>query len=176
MNIRIGVFALALFAVFGTAEAQRLRKKTEVIKEPTIVENFTDSLQAARTRIDSLKLSPSDDSRFSMLFTPLTFFHAPANHLLRLNPKGEVGDSLGVELDRALMDVYLKRPDLVQNTQTHLDAVGAPIVSEAKPKKNRPDIVDQVAPKAIEPDAAPTMDILVMKPNFWTIKGDYYLQ
>ena len=182
MNIKIGVLALALFAVFGTAQAQRLRKKTEVVKktevaeEPSVLESYADSLSAARQRIDSLRVSPSDDSRYSMLFTPLTFYHSPANHLLRLNPKGNVGDSLGLELDRALMDVYLNRPDLVQNTQTHLDAVGAPIVQETKPKTNRPDIVEQVAPKAIEPDAAPTMNLLVMKPNFWTIKGDYYLQ
>ena len=67
------------------------------------------------------------------------------------------------------------RPDLVRNTESHLKEVGAPLAAQSKPKKNHPDIVEQVAPKAIEVDAAP-MDIVITRPNFWTIGGDYYLQ
>ena len=88
--------------------------------------------------------------------------------MLRLKPQDGVKDSLGTMLDQTLMEVYLKRPDLVRNTESHLKDVGAPLAAQSKPKKNHPDIVEQVAPKAIEVDAAP-MDIVITRPNFWTI-------
>ncbi len=173
MKIRFGLLVLVSALCFSTADAQRARNKTSV-QEPTVVDAFADSLALVRARIDSIHID-SDDSRYAKLFTPLTFYRSPAHRFLRLDgDKTGVGDSLDVMLDRTLLDVYLRRPDLVQNTQSRLEHVGAPIVSETKPKTNRPDIVE-VAPKAIEPDAAP-MDILVVKPNFWTLKGDYYLQ
>lgn len=133
-----------------------------------------DSLAATRAHIDSMK-KESSDIRYSMLFTPLTFYHAPAERFLRLRPEGIVEDSLGQNLDEALMHVYLSRPDLVKQNETRLKKVGAPIVSETKPQKNHPDIVEHVAPAPVEPDAAP-MNIYVKKPNFWTFGGDYYLQ
>ena len=88
---------------------------------------------------------------------------------------GGVGDSLGVMLDKTLMDVYLSRPDLVKTTQRHLEEVGAPIVVDSKAKKPKRDIIEEVAPKVFEPETAPS-DIVIFKPNFWTFGGDYYLQ
>lgn len=178
MKIKFGLLVFALLASLGTATAQRAQRK--VVKEhPVEVENvlmksYTDSLSKARLRLDSLRLD-SDDSRYAMLFTPLTFYHAPANRMLRLRADADSTDALGESLDATLMDVYLKRPDLVMQTETHLKNVGAPLVAQSKPKKNHPDIVDQMAPKVIEPDAAP-VTLVVTRPNFWTIDGDYYLQ
>ena len=145
--------------------------------EPTLAESYADSLSALRARIDSIQpvRMDSDDSRFAKLFTPLTFYRSPANRFLRLKPQAGVGDSLDVELDAALLDIYLRRPDLVKVTQRHLEEVGAPIVADNRNKKQKRDIIEDVAPKAIEPDAAP-MDIVIFRPNFWTFAGDYYLQ
>ncbi len=176
MKIRIGLLVFAFLASCATASAQRVHKRGakegEVAKQ--LVAGYTDSLQQVRHHLDSVNLK-SGDSRYAQLFTPLTFYHAPADQLLRLNPQQGATDSLGLMLDRTLMNIYLKRPDLVRDTETHLKEVGAPIVAQDKPKKNRPDIVKEVAPKAIEPDAVP-MDIVITRPNFWTIGGDYYLQ
>ena len=72
------------------------------------------------------------------------------------------------------MFIYLNRPDLVRSNESRLDVVGAPI-PEGAPRKTEVDIVEEVAPKAIELEASP-MKIYVAKPNFWTIRGDYYLQ
>ena len=76
--------------------------------------------------------------------------------------------------DKSLMFIYLNRPDLVRSNESRLDVVGAPI-PEGAPRKTEVDIVEEVAPKAIELEASP-MKIYVAKPNFWTIRGDYYLQ
>lgn len=174
MKIRFGLLILALLAGAVTADAQRSRRHNVVVKTPSIVESYVDSLAHIRERIDSTEMS-SDDSRYAMLFTPLTYYRSPANHFLRLRPDGGVGDSLGVMLDKTLMDVYLSRPDLVKTTQRHLEEVGAPIVADSKAKKPKRDIIEEVAPKVFEPETAPS-DIVIFKPNFWTFGGDYYLQ
>ena len=183
MKIRLGLLVLTIIAGAVSVEAQRLHKRTVVKKdtvkvmEPTLTESYADSLSALRARIGSIQpvRMDSDDSRFAKLFTPLTFYRSPANRFLRLKPQAGVGDSLDVELDAALLDIYLRRPDLVKVTQRHLEEVGAPIVADNRNKKQKRDIIEDVAPKAIEPDAAP-MDIVIFRPNFWSFAGDYYLQ
>lgn len=174
MKIRFGLLILALLAGAVTADAQRSRRHNVVVKTPSIVKSYVDSLAHVRERIDSTEMS-LDDSRYAMLFTPLTYYRSPANHFLRLRPDGGEGDSLGVMLDKTLMDVYLNRPDLVKTTQRHLEEVGAPIVADSKAKKPKRDIIEEVAPKVFEPETAPS-DIVIFKPNFWTFGGDYYLQ
>ena len=176
MKIKFGLLVLAFLSALTPVSAQRKVKKVEVEKVPqkTVADIYADSLMKSRQRIDSMKMD-SKDIRYAQLFTPLTFYHGPAARMLRLKPQDGVEDSLGTMLDQTLMEVYLTRPDLVRDTETHLKEVGAPLATQSKPKKNHPDIVEQVAPKAIEVDAAP-MDIIITRPNFWTIGGDYYLQ
>ena len=177
------MLAFVLFAGLVSMQAQRtIRKsvgKSSTLREvransEKVAKSYADSLRLAKIAIDSTAYQ-SNDARFSLLFTPLTFYHAPAERLLRLYPQQQVGDSLENALDKTLMYVYLDRPDLVKNNETHLDKVGAPI-KETKPQKNHPDIVEQVAPKVMEPEIDIIPDFLVTKPNFWTYKGDYYLQ
>ena len=173
MKIKFGLLVLAFLSALTPVSAQRKLKKVapgEASKN-RLAEIYADSLMMCRQRIDSMKMD-SWDSRYAQLFTPLTFYHGPAARMLRLKPQDGVKDSLGTMLDQTLMEVYLKRPDLVRNTESHLKEVGAPLAAQSKPKKNHPDIVEQVAPKAIEVDAAP-MDIVITRPNFWTIGGDY---
>ena len=121
MKIRFGLLVLAWVVSLVPADAQRSNRKntpkeTVEIQENQLLKNYADSLSVYDSRLDSVRLK-ADDSRFGLLFTPLTFYHSPANHLLRISPKGEVGDSLEKELDAALMDMYLRRPDLVRATE-----------------------------------------------------------
>lgn len=172
MKLRIcTLFVVAL--ALQSAQAQRTVSHN---KSSEFVSHYTDSLAAVRQHIDSMHLS-DNDSRYSQLFTPLTFFHSPATRFLRLSPGKQVSnDPLQANIDKALMNVYLTRPDLVKTNETRLNSVGAPVeITEETPYKPNEDIVKDVAPLPIEPDALP-MDILVRKPNFWTIAGDYYLQ
>lgn len=167
-------FALAL-ASWGQqpkmVKAQHASKTEN--EESELTKNYLDSLEVSRLRVDSMQWK-ADDIRYSQLFTPLVFYHSPANRFLRMNPDGVPADSLDLALDKALMNVYLNRPDLVRNHESRLDVVGAPI-PEGAPRKSKLDIVEEVAPKPIEIEATP-MNIYVKKPNFWTLKGDYYLQ
>ena len=173
MNLRYYILVLA-FCVTGMVCAQRGGYGKKKVEKDRVAE-YMDSLTASRQRIDSL-VKPKINSCYSQLFVPLTFYHEPAARFLRLAPgKCVVADSLQAAIDQALMHVYLNRPDLVRVHESHLESVGAPIVSEPAPRHVATDIVKEVAPVAIEPSVAP-MDILVTKPNFWTFRGDYYLQ
>ena len=173
MNLRYYILVLA-FCVTGMVCAQRGGYGKKKVEKDRVAE-YMDSLTASRQRIDSL-VKPKINSCYSQLFVPLTFYHEPAARFLRLAPgKCVVADSLQAAIDQALMHVYLNRPDLVRVHESHLESVGAPIVSEPAPRHVATDIVKEVAPVAIEPTVAP-MDILVTKPNFWTFRGDYYLQ
>ena len=173
MNLRYYLLVLA-FCVTGMVCAQRGGYGKKKVEKDRVAE-YMDSLTASRQRIDSL-VKPEINSCYSQLFIPLTFYHEPAARFLRLAPgKCVVADSLQAAIDQALMHVYLNRPDLVRVHESHLESVGAPIVSEPAPRHVATDIVKEVAPVAIEPTVAP-MDILVTKPNFWTFRGDYYLQ
>ena len=170
MKLRFCILGLALCLGSFSLQAQKQSK----MQKKGWVEDYVDSLKVSHAKLDSVKMDGSD-IRYSMLFTPFTFYHTPAERLLRLHPNGMLDDSLGINLDEALMHMYLTRPDLVKQNETRLRKVGAPRVTQMKPQKNHPDIVEQVAPEAIEPDAAP-MNIYVKKPNFWNFAGDYYLQ
>lgn len=177
MRLRLVACVLALGGALGALAQARDARIVALSKmeseESGVEKNYLDSLEACRLRLDSVRWE-SDDIRFSQLFTPLTFYHAPSGRFLRLNPDGISADSLDLALDKALMNVYLNRPDLVRSHESRLNVVGAPIVEET-PRKSKLDIVEEVAPKPIEIEAAP-MNIYVKKPNFWTLKGDYYLQ
>ena len=176
MKLRISLlifFFAGLLAAHAQTRATRMGKSLK--KETALqewVKNYEDSLLIQRHRIDSLQLD-ANDIRYSKLFTPLTFYHAPAHRFLRLDPRAK-GDSLDVMLDQTLMNVYLNRPDLVKSNESRLDLVGAPIADDA-PRKSKINIVEEVAPKAMEAEAAP-VSIVVKKPNFWKFSGDYYLQ
>lgn len=175
LRITISIFLLLAVTAVNAQQQSRRIKAGNTTKETSLVKNYEDSLKILQARLDSLPPTVTKDARYSLLFMPFTFYHSPAHNMLRLNQKDGVHDSLEQNIDRVLMDVYLRRPDLVKNHESHLDVVGAPLVSEPKTQKTNTDIVKQVAPKVIEPEVVP-MDILVIKPNFWTFAGDYYLQ
>lgn len=167
-------FALALASWGQQPKMAKAQHASGTENEETeLARNYLDSLEMSRLRVDSMQWK-ANDIRYSQLFTPLVFYHSPANRFLRMNPDGVPADSLDLALDKALMNVYLNRPDLVRNHESRLDVVGAPIL-EGAPRKSKLDIVEEVAPKPIEIEAAPA-NIYVKKPNFWTLKGDYYLQ
>jgi hypothetical protein len=89
----------------------------------------------------------------------------------------EVGkDPVADAIDAALMNIYLNRPDLVTTTETELKETGNVRNDVNQPIKNQTKLVDKVEGPVIDtPDDIPT-EILIQKPDFWTKKGDGYLQ
>ena len=122
---------------------------------------------------------PNDslDGRYYRLFVPLTFYHDVANKTLVLNPESAGKDQLADAIDAALMKIYLKRPDLVNTTESELEETGALMKNVNKPIDNQVGFVEKVdEPVLLDiPQDIPDT-VMVQKPKFWTYKGDGFLQ
>ena len=110
----------------------------------------------------------------SRLFMPLTFYKGIAKRKFSLDSDTIVTSE--ALLDDVLLNIYLNRPDLVQTKESTIDSVAPPV--NTKPivvtnpiSKPQQDIVikDEIP-------ATPEPKIVLLKPNFWTFKGDYSLQ
>ena len=116
----------------------------------------------------------SNNGKYYRLFSPLTFYHNVAGN--QLNISSDNADEVSEAIDQALMHVYLKRPDLVNVTETEQqkagtlrqDIIETPVVQTVE-------MVEQAAPMPEVPEAEP-VEVIVEKPNFWKYKGDGSLQ
>ena len=172
----------ALLLTTLTVSAQRRLKKPVAeaeIETPQVVNNYLDSLNMMRQRLDSLQQvndqlrSEQNDGRYFRLFAPTTFYHSGAQKTLSLQPKSD--DDVADAIDQALMNVYLRRPDLVVNNESNLQAAGSIREDVNQELTQEVELTDFAAPVPDEPEAVP-IQIVVQKPNFWKFKGDGYLQ
>ena len=122
---------------------------------------------------------PNDslDGRYYRLFAPLTFYHNVANKALALDSESAGKDPVTDAIDAALMKIYMKRPDLVNSTESDLKATGTILENVDKPIENQVEFVEEVAqPMILDiPQDIPDT-VMVQKPRFWTYKADGFLQ
>ena len=114
------------------------------------------------------------EGQYYRLFAPLTFYHSVANGQLSMSSQSN--DQIAQAVDRALMHVYLNRPDLVEITETEQTEAGElrqDIIEQ--PVVQATTMVEQADPMPEAPEADP-VEVVVEKPKFWTRKGDGYLQ
>lgn len=172
LTVSLGILALALLPIEAQTQG-RLRLSHRPMRhawtgEDVFVRSYSDSL---RTFADSLfhkeikvtgQLTNLD---VAPVFLPLTFYKDISRKAFSLDSRLSPTDSL-------LLNMYLRRPDLVRNTQNQLEKAG-PTLAPATVTERPTVIVKQATP--IEPESQP-VDVVVLKPNFWTINGDYFLQ
>ena len=135
-------------------------------------------LFAAFWALSASAAQPKDtlDGRYFRLFAPVTFYHNVANKSLSIQPDSAGLDPVADAIDEALLHIYLNRPDLVNTTESELLQTGNIRKDVDQPIKNQVKLVEKVESPVIDtPDDVPTT-ILVQKPDFWTKKGDGYLQ
>lgn len=167
------LLAIALMTMQGIS-AQNSRQNT--LK---VLKNYADSLTILRHRLDSVKQENDSlqkelsDGRYYRLFAPTTYYRSGANKSLSLSP--ETGDEVTDAVDKAMMNVYLNRPDLVTNTESHLERVGSVRDDVNQEVKQDLELVEQTVPVPDEPEVVP-VGIVVTKPNFWKFKFDGFLQ
>ena len=129
---------------------------------------------AAVLTLSASAAQPNDsvNGRLYRLFTPLTFYHNVSAGMLTLNSDNNDMDEAG---DRALMNVYLNRPDLVEATETQLEESGSLREDLDQPIEQKVEFVEHAAPMPDDPQIEPA-DVEVTKPKFWTRKADGFLQ
>ncbi len=178
------LIALCLLACTLGVHAQSTGKESRYIEyqEYQVNKNYSDSLVAFKEKQNSQEVNDENweeivpDGRFYKLFAPLTFYHSPAKRALRMTPKMEDTDDVAQEIDNTLLNVYLKRPDLVVNSEDRLGRVGGVSNDIMAPIQQDAELVEQVEPIIQDTVVNAPVDVLVTKPNFWTVKGDYFLQ
>ena len=175
------ILALAIPA-FAAAQSRKNNSRYFEYQQQQVNKNYSDSLLAFR---ESQEQSSADgenaeeltaDGRFYRLFAPLTFYHAPAKKALRLQKRHQNIDGVEDEIDNSLLNVYLSRPDLVVNSENRLRRVGGVSSEIIAPIQQDVELVDNVEEVEVDQVADSTVDVLVTKPNFWKVKGDYFLQ
>lgn len=137
------------------------------------IQAYVDSLNALKDSVfTSKKLKIRREQRLRRndmrLFLPLTYYGNVAEKLF-------TRDRNGNPILSELMHLYLTRPDLVRGTdrmvqqqQTKLDDINAPIHHD-------PILVEKVPETPVEPTTVP-VEVMIKRPNFWTFNGDYALQ
>jgi len=134
---------------------------------------------AVSLALNASAAQPNDslDGRYYRLFAPLTFYHNVANKALALDSESAGKDPVTDAIDAALMKMYMKRPDLVNTTESDLMATGAILENVDKPIENQVEFVEEVMQPSILdiPQDIPDT-VMVQKPKFWTYKADGFLQ
>jgi len=115
------------------------------------------------------------NSSYYSLFGPLTFYHSVAQNRLSLMPAGS-NEELSDEISSALMRVYLDRPDLVQTTESEMQASGSLRDDVATPITQSVAILDESYPQPETLLEVDSVEVAIEKPQFWKFKGDGYLQ
>ena len=186
-SITLGVVTLLVATAVWGAPLRKVKQHKTSLPEK-VTEAYSDSLAVYKAKIDSLmnendSLRAADgvdmNGRYFRVFAPLNFYHGVASYKLAMD-KAE-GDTI---VDNALMNVYLKHPELVRSTDSKLlgSAKGAPTEETdvpVKPKlfdmKSQVVRMDDKNSEVSELKDKP-IDMFVEKPNFWKFSGDYYLQ
>ena len=134
---------------------------------------------AVSLALNASAAQPNDslDGRYYRLFAPLTFYHNVANKALALDSESAGKDPVTDAIDAALMKMYMKRPDLVNTTESDLKATGSILENVDKPIENQVAFVEEVMQPSILdiPQDIPDT-VMVQKPKFWTYKADGFLQ
>jgi len=149
-----------------------------LVDSTAIVDKYLDLLLSLRATIDSTitaKYSSkqvANNPRYYKLMMPPTFYHSIAANRMGVNNNDDIDNAV----DDALYNVYMTNPKLIGTTETKLKKRGAVKDVVTKPVKQDLNIVDDVLPTLEEPGMEPAEGMLIKKPNFWTFKGDSYLQ
>ena len=186
--IRCFVVALLLLYIVPAIAQQRFHasmpRKGMIVDSLMHVREFNDTLAVLRQKIflDSAIVDKLPGNMLtSELFLPVTYYESKVAKSFQLLPSDSLSMVTEKEVsvrnivDKVLVDLYLRRPDLVLVTYGDIVDAG-PIDSDVdKPVRHNIDIVDKMAPIPLEPDRV-KFNAVVTRPNFWSYKGDYSLQ
>ena len=147
----------------------------------SIYERYMDSLRSLRSEIysstsaDSLRKPVLSAYSCYRLFAPATFYYAIAADKLLLWRGDNDGDDERQTVDDALLRLYLQHPELVAGTEKslrHASEIDEEIEEPIHHDVDYAEIGGEMPTDSV--DVA--VEVVVAKPKFWTVSGDYYLQ
>lgn len=169
------IFLLTYLTINSHAQMTGFSVHENLVKKDTsMLAAYTDSLLILRQKLFESSASISEEYKMSAteqarIFLPTTYYREVIDNLFSLYPNSEP------ESDKYLLEIYMKSPFLVRTTDRELHNQRATLVDVEKPIRHDVEIVEKEAPLPVEATSAP-VEVMVLKPNFWTYKGDYSLQ
>lgn len=126
---------------------------------------YEDSLRIIRNRpVSCPNVCHTEDK--ARLFLPLTFYRDEVHRAFSLDADGG---------NKALWNIYLNRPSLVETTGEQLKRLRRASVDIDRPIHHDVDIVEKTEPVAAGAESVP-VEVFVKKPDFWFYRGEYSLQ
>ena len=172
-----------LFTVLWVTPSTAQRTVRRQLAKPDtlqLVRNYIDSLALLRRQLDSMQQvnqalqRESTDGRYFRLFAPTTFYHSGARKALSLSP--QTGDEVTDAVDAAMLNLYMRRPDLVRSNETQLQQAGTVRDDVYQEMTQQVELVDMVPQAPEVPEEVAPVVLEVKKPNFWKFKFDGSLQ
>lgn len=164
-------FMLCLVLLLAISANAQSSRRAGGHRDTTIIRSYMDSLSVARSKTlgDTAQSYANGNLRYSpRMFGPATYYHDIVRDAftpgLRMEP-----------VSLSLLSIYMSRPDLISNTQTAMDEARGDVMEPENPIVSKPSIAEPELDMPAENVDVP-VDVLVIKPRFWTYKGDYALQ
>lgn len=164
-------FILCLVLLLAISANAQSSRRAGGLRDTTIIRSYMDSLSVARSKTlgDTAQSYANGNLRYSpRMFGPATYYHDIVRDAftpgLRMEP-----------VSLSLLSIYMSRPDLISNTQTAMDEARGDVMEPENPIVSKPSIAEPELEMPAENVDVP-VDVLVIKPRFWTYKGDYALQ
>jgi len=141
----------------------------------SFADTYIDSIKSLKDSIFSDTLKEDTvlpyRSKYFTLLTPNTFYHSAAKNVL-----GYGNSATDRMINGLLLKTYLSHPEYIRNTESRINTEGV------IPEEVTESLIDKIeistekeAPKPLETEVAP-VEVMIQKPKFWTILGDYSLQ
>lgn len=182
-----------LAAVSLSAFSQHRTRTATRVKDPVVVKSITDryidSLNIYKQRQDSLLQfdvasdeefvdsdSENSDPRFARLFTPLQFYPDLIHRSFSLSPDEMYKSDEMQSIDRSMMNVYIYHPQFVKGIcRPQMKKARKELVASEKKIETAPPVNIVTTPEATEMGFHP-VGLVIKKPNFWKLGGDFYFQ
>jgi len=183
VNMKYKYLFIFLFTVLWVTPSTAQRTVRRQLAKPDtlqLVRNYIDSLALLRRQLDSMQQvnqalrRESTDGRYFRLFAPTTFYHSGARKALSLSP--QTGDEVTDAVDAAMLNLYMRRPDLVRSDETQLQQAGTVRDDVYQEMTQQVELVDMVPQAPEVPEEVAPVVLEVKKPNFWKFKFDGSLQ
>lgn len=167
-----------LFLLFAASvlqmQAQTLVTEHDTQKKEvaTTLKSYNDSLLQIREKIFNSGKSVSGKKRKisveeARLFLPIAYYKDVIHNIFSLDSNDRD--------DMRLAQIYLQKPYLVQTTERLLRQQQEKRIEVSRPLVHKVEVADKVVPAPVEMAKTP-VELLVLKPDFWSYKGDYSLQ
>ena len=174
------IFLFTVLWVTPSTAQRTVRRQLATPDTLQLVRNYIDSLALLRRQLDSMQQvnqalqRESTDGRYFRLFAPTTFYHSGARKALSLSP--QTGDEVTDAVDAAMLNLYMRRPDLVRSNETQLQQAGTVRDDVYQEMTQQVELVDMVPQAPEVPEEVAPVVLEVKKPNFWKFKFDGSLQ